>query len=454
MSRIFLLSTNTMTDPYAVYPLGLSIVAAALISAGHQVKQFDFLAEGQSFDGLDKDLQRFGPDFVGVSLRNIDNVDSFTSEESWALNRDREIIQGIKRMVGVPVILGGSAFSIMPEEILSYAGADYGIVGDGGLLFCEWIKRFEQGLPLPELFRENSSLDTGDTHVSPLWDQALVKYYAEKSRMVGIRTKRGCPHHCAYCTYPSLEGKRYRLRSPEGVVEDVIRLQKDYKVESVFFTDSVFNDPPEHYLAIAEELIRRETSMPWSAFFQPGRTREKELQLLKRSGLYAVESGTDASSDATLEGLNKSFHFDEVVEFNDICLRQEIPCVHYVMFGGPGETDQTVREGLNNIRGLHNCVVLGFSGVRIFPGTLLERRAVAEGVIGARDSLLKPVFYFSPEVKVQGMNEAILEAFKHQRQRVFPPSAGRQKLKVLNRFGFQGPLWDKLVSFKKNQRSF
>ncbi|MEW6187801.1 MAG: lipid biosynthesis B12-binding/radical SAM protein [Thermodesulfobacteriota bacterium] len=453
MSRIFLLSTNTMTDPYAVYPLGLSIVAAALISAGHRVKQFDFLTEGQSFNRLDEALQRFGPDFVGVSLRNIDNVDSFTSEESWALHKDREIIRRIKGTVGVPVIVGGSAFSIMPEEILSYVGADYGIVGDGGFLFCDWIGRFEQGHPLPKIFQENRSLDTGDTHISPCWDQTIIRHYAETSRMVGMRTKRGCPHHCAYCTYPSLEGNRYRLRRPEEVVEDVIRLKKDYGVETVFFTDSVFNDPGEHYLAIAEELIRRETGLPWSAFFQPGRTGERELQLLKRSGLYAVESGTDASSEATLEGLNKSFHFDEVVEFNNICLGQEIPCVHYVMFGGPGESDRTVREGLENIKGLTNCVVLGFSGVRIFPGTLLERRAVEEGVIGAQDSLLKPVFYFSPAVDVQKMNEAISEAFKHQRQRVFPPSAGRQKLEILNRFGFRGPLWDKLVSFKKGRKN-
>ena len=44
MSKILLISTNTTTEPYPVYPLGMSVIATALTQAGHTVKQFDFLA--------------------------------------------------------------------------------------------------------------------------------------------------------------------------------------------------------------------------------------------------------------------------------------------------------------------------------------------------------------------------------------------------------------------------
>lgn len=452
MSRIFLLSTNTMTDPYPVYPLGLSIVASALISAGHKVRQFDWLAEEQSIERLLEALRAFAPDFVGLSLRNIDNVDSFSGAASWALDADRDLVRRLQREVGVPIVLGGSAFSIMPEEILAHTGADYGIVGDGGRLFCRWIECFEKGYPLPRIFREEDPLSEGDIHLSPAWDHLLVGFYGERGKLIGLRTKRGCPHRCAYCTYPLLEGRRYRFRSPEAVVEDIVRLKTDYGVEGVFFTDSVFNDDEEHCLGIVEELLRREVRVHWSAFFQPGKSDTGQLELMKRSGLYAVESGTDASSDATLAGLDKSFSFAEVLDFNEACLAREIPCVHYIMFGGPGETAGTLAEGLANIDRLRNCVVLGFSGVRIFPGTPLARRAVEEGLIGERDSLLKPVFYFSPKVNQDEMNEAVKKAFRGKRQRVFPPSAGQEKLKVLNRFGFRGPLWDKLITFNPENR--
>jgi radical SAM superfamily enzyme YgiQ (UPF0313 family) len=233
------------------------------------------------------------------------------------------------------------------------------------------------------------------------------------------------------------------------VIEDIRQLQKDYHIETIFFTDSVFNDTEETYLEMVEELLSCEIRIPWSAFFQPVGIENKHLRLLKRSGLYAVESGTDASSDATLEGLNKAFCFDDVVHFNETCLEEEMPCVHYIMFGGPGETKDTVEEGLDNIELLKNCVVLAYSGVRIFPNTLLHHMAVKDRIVQAKDSLLKPVFYFSPDVDSQVMNETIENAFRHHRQRIFPPSAGQEKLKILNRFGYRGPLWDKLISFNK-----
>lgn len=347
------------------------------------------------------------------------------------------------------MVLGGSAFSIMPEEILEFVEADYGIVGDGGILFTHWIERFEQGQKIPLISRENNPLDIGDMTVHPLWSEPIINYYNENSKVIGLRTKRGCPHHCAYCTYPALEGNEVRYREPGSVIEDIRQLQKDYHIETIFFTDSVFNDNEETYLEMVEELLRREIRISWSAFFHPGGIKNKHLRLLKRSGLYAVEAGTDAASNATLKGLNKSFRFDDVVRFNEACLKEEIPCAHYLMFGGPGETKETVKEGLGNIELLKNCVVLACSGVRIFPGTLLHRRAVKEGIVHEKDSLLRPVFYFSPDIDTETMNNTLAEAFKHQRQRIFPLSASQEKLKILRRFGYRGPLWDILVSFNK-----
>ncbi len=451
MSRIFLLSSNTMIEPYPVYPLGMTIVASALASAGHQVRQFDFLVEDHSPKGLRRAIKDFNPDFVGISMRNIDTADSFTSEESWALASDKAVIKVIKETTGAPVVLGGSAFSIFPEEILNYVEADYGIVGDGGILFNDWIERFEQGQETPLILRECGPIGVGDTPIRPLWDKTILNYYAEKSGMIGLLTKRGCPHHCAYCTYPALEGASFRHREPGAVIEDIRELQKDYGIESIFFTDSVFNDTKGHYLEIAEELLSREIRILWSAFFQPRGIEAKHLRLLKRSGLFAVEAGTDGACETTLRGLNKTFCFNEVVRFNEACLREEIPCAHYLMFGGPGETETTIQEGLTNIELLKNCVVLAFSGVRIFPGTLLHRKAVEDGIVGEKDSLLKPVFYFSPDINPETMNRTLEESFKNHRQRIFPPASCQKIMSVMRRFGYKGPLWDTLVSFKSKR---
>lgn len=112
MPKVFLLSANIIKDPYPVYPLGLAIVASALTSAGHQVRQFDFMIQGSSLTELQRAVEDFNPDYIGVSLRNVDSVDSFNAEESWALASDKALVKGIKAITAAPVVLGGSAFRL------------------------------------------------------------------------------------------------------------------------------------------------------------------------------------------------------------------------------------------------------------------------------------------------------------------------------------------------------
>ena len=82
MSRVFLFSANTTMEPYPVYPLGMAVLAGALVGEGHEVHQFDFLAAGGDEERLCRELAEFAPDLVGISLRNIDNVDSFCGESA------------------------------------------------------------------------------------------------------------------------------------------------------------------------------------------------------------------------------------------------------------------------------------------------------------------------------------------------------------------------------------
>ncbi len=447
MSRVFILSANTTTEPYPVYPLGMAVIAAALSENGHEVRQFDFLAADRCEDRLRAELAEFDPEFVCFSLRNIDNVDSFSSEKAWYLAKAREQIGLIREVSEAPVILGGSGFSIMPEEILDYFSADYGVVGEGEAALCQLVADLNLGLPVPQIIAGHNGRLIGAEMAAPLFEPKLVEFYLAESGMLNLQTKRGCPFHCTYCTYPGLEGNRFRHRSAGAVADDLERASRDLGVENIFFTDSVFNDPGGLYLELAEEFLRRDLSIRWSAFFRPQGLGRQELALLKRAGLYAMELGTDAACDTTLKGIKKGFSFAEVLEVNRACLEEEIPCAHFCMFGCPGETMATVEEGLSNIEQLGAAVVFAFSGIRILSGTEIHSQAVRDGVIDAETSLLKPVYYFSPQVDPETMNSMILKGFQGRRNRIFPPSAGQEKLAVMQRFGYRGLLWDKLITF-------
>jgi radical SAM superfamily enzyme YgiQ (UPF0313 family) len=434
--------------PYPVYPLGMATVASALIAAGHQVSQFDWLAAGRDGGLLERAIAEFQPEVVAVSIRNVDRIDSLAdSEDTWELKEARDVVTWIRRFTRIPILVGGAAVSVMPEAVRRYVGADLAVPGEGERSLVEAVGALAQGQSMPALWPIPPERLCGQDQCSPCFDPALVAYYWDKSGIIGLQSKRGCPYRCCYCTYPSLEGARFRPRPVEAVLADLERLKRDFHVDTVFFVDSIFNDPQGQYLELAEALAARDLGVRWASYMSPrGLTREA-LKLCRRAGLYAVELGTDATTDTTLEAMGKPFRWAEVQHTNEMLARARIACAHFVIFGGPQETPATVREGLDNIARLEHCVVFGFSGVRVYPGALLQKRAIAEHLLQETDSLFEPVYYVSPAVDKAWMEQQVVESWAGRRDRIFPPHEAQRAASMLRAFGWKGLLWERMIRF-------
>jgi radical SAM superfamily enzyme YgiQ (UPF0313 family) len=420
----------------------VAMVAGALAREGHEVDQFDFLVAGQSFDQVRDRIRQFNPRFVCIGIRNLDNCDSLTRTTYPALVK--EIVDVVKACSGLPVILGGAAFSLMPDAFIALTGADHGVVGEGERALCALIADLEAGRPAPVLVKDPGLLQGCDMG-SPLYSGELSAYYLGRSGMINIQTKRGCPQKCIYCSYPQLEGGNLRLRDPRAVVDDMERAHRDQGVSSFFITDSIFNDGEGHYLAIVDEMLRRDLGLSWSCYLRPQGLGRKEIAHMMRAGLQAVELGTDAACDRTLHALGKGLTFREVVEVNDACGAEHLPCAHFVMFGGPGETPETLEEGLANLEALDRCVAFAFSGIRIHPDTALRLLAIREGMITAETNLFEPVYYFSPHIDPAAMNDRIYQSFRKRRDRFFPPEEAQERQRLLIRMGYKGLIWDTLL---------
>ncbi|SHN61875.1 lipid biosynthesis B12-binding/radical SAM protein [Desulfovibrio litoralis] len=447
--NILLISVNTEEAPYPVYPLGMSTVASALEKGGHSVSQADMLyAKQNKSEYLDKKIKECSPDVIGISLRNIDNVDYFTSEQHWQLDSLRLLIEKIRLQTTAAIILGGGGFSIMPEKILEYCNADYGIVGEGELSFCILLEQLEKNEKISKIFKSDMRCKGVEMN-SPLYDDLLLDFYAQESGVLNIQTKRGCPNNCLYCTYPMLEGRVVRPREIEAVIEDIKYIIHRHKGCEIFFTDAVFNDHNGHWLTLVEAMAKAGLVIPWTAFFEPTGLSKSELSLCMRTGLKAVEFGTDATSDATLKGMKKRFNFESVLSSTNLCNSLDLPSAHFVIFGGPKETEATLKEGLNNLDLLTNSLVFAFLGIRIYEESPLMRYAVNEGTIEPQTNCLQPRYYFSPHINEADATIIIKNHFRRNKLRIFPPEKGQEKIHALRNLGYRGVLWDQLVMRKK-----
>lgn len=456
MARVLLLGCNLATSPYPVFPLGLAQIAGALDAHGHEVRQIDMQCSGASVAELLVQHESFHAEVISISVRNIDDVDSHHDlETSWYLDQTRRIIAEVKKVSKAPIILGGAGFSLMAKEVLEFTGADLGVIGEGEQAMPELIDKLEalnwNPSTLPPL--HTAPKLTGKAIPSPLIDEAMGQYYCKATGIMGIQSKRGCPYNCAYCSYPLIEGHAMRYRDPEEVAEQMARVHTDYGVTHFVFCDSVLNDTEGHYLNVAESIKQRNLPVHWSGYFRPSHTTKEELQFLQAAGLNALEIGTDSASDTTLEGMNKPFSFADVQHFNSLCTELELAAAHFIIMGGPGETYETLNEGLRNISTLTRSVVFVYQGVRILPGTIMEKIALNEGVISKETSLLQPTYYHTPHVPEDELASIIEQDFSGDMTRLFPPSKAEKMDKALRTMGHTGLLWDKLLATPKRKRS-
>lgn len=444
--KILLISANRERSPYPVFPIGLSFLAGPLHDAGHELSVLDLCFEPEPESAILERLSAFSPAIVVISLRNIDNV-------TWP--NSRSYLEGVKSIVDScrdhsTVVVGGSGFSLMPLEVMAYLDADYGVVGEGEELLpglVDLIERGENTGGLPGLLVRGC-----DSFLPPLPVERIgvpgrnlfdVSRYQRDGGMANVQTKRGCPFACVYCTYPLLEGRRMRLRPVPEIISELRSLVDDYSVSYVYFVDDIFNYPPEFAETLCHAMIVAKLPINWSAFINPAFMSPGLLDVMLAAGCDAVEYGTESGSPTMLKNLGKSFTVDEVRSASLLCRERNVDFAHYILFGGPGETEETILESFALMDELQPTAVIAMTGIRIFPGTSLYRTALAEGVINAETNLLEPVFYISQHVR-DCLAELVTSQAISRKSWVVPGlevNISDAMLDALRMFPVKGPLW-------------
>ena len=404
-TRVLLIAANTERMTMPTPPLGAAMVAAAARSVGHRVELLDLLRTDEPEAAVADAVRRFGPDVIGVSVRNID--DQNMRDPHFLLERARDVVAACREASAAPVVLGGAGYSIFPGPALTALGADYGVAGEGEVAFLRLLEALADG---------GDPGGVGGVWVAgggpaaprlgPVDMDALPSPYVELDSWlelddpelwVPVQTGRGCAFDCTYCSTPQIEGRVMRRRSQERVVEDVSRLTAA-GARRLHFVDNVFNLPPSYALELCRRLAELDLEVGWRCIAYPHRVGEELVEAMAMAGCREVSVGSESGCDRVLESLNKCFTADEVRRATAMFTAAGIDAMGFLLLGVPGETRESVAESLDFARSLPLSSLKITVGVRIYPHTLLAKQAVAEGVIAPDDDLLEPRFYLAPEV--------------------------------------------------------
>lgn len=451
--KILLVSANTYSVPYKVYPLGVSYLKTYMNDhyPDWEVSIYDFNFGSYSHFEHYLDTNKF--DLIGLSLRNSDDV-NFYAKESF-IQHYKNICSIIRNNSETPIVAGGPCISIFPELLLDELLVDFVIPGEGEQSLCQLINSIKSGNSIEDIdgvmFRKkNGDLYFNEkksfaSHLNVRFDPELAKFYLNEGGMLNIQTKRGCPYHCIYCTYPIVDGSEVRKLDARLIVENIKELIQIEKNNYLFFTDSVFNICEDYNEELAHRIIESGVKMKWGAYFAPRNFNKQRIELYKKSGLTHIEFGTDSFSNTQLKNYQKSFTFEDVRQATQICNETGVYHSHFLILGGIGETEETLSETIKNSDLLENTIIFPFVGMRIYPQTKLYDIAVRENKI-TTSSILEPTYYISDHFDVSTLQEKT----RHCKNIWVYPDAEKNpivdQLRLKHR---RGPLWEYL-KYKPN----
>lgn len=401
--RILLVSPNTERVNMVALPMGLGLVAGAARRAGHEVTVLDLLDEPDPREALRRAVRSVDPRVIGFSIRNID--DQERERPRFLLAQVLPIVQACRACSSAPIVVGGAGYSIFPDAVLAYLGADFGVSGDGeaafvALLDCLDAGRDPQSIPgvlaaagkrsapalAPSFDRELDDF--------PEWDTALTAP-ASGDQWVPIQTRRGCPNDCSYCSTAAIQGRTIRARSPRTVVGLVARLASG-GCARFYFVDNSFNIPESYALELCGGIAELARDISWRCIIYPHRLSRALVEAMARSGCVEAAVGFESGSAEVLRAMNKRFTPEDVRATCNLLGAHGIRRMGFLLLGGPGETRETVEKSLAFADSLGLEAIKTTIGIRVYPGTALARQAVSEGIIAAADDLLLPRFYVAP----------------------------------------------------------
>lgn len=443
-----MISANRLKEPYPVYPLGVSYLSTYLTA---NLPQCDVEVLDFNYASIEDLIDRVGANrfkYICISLRNIDDVNIFAQNSyiEWYST----IIATTRLHCNATIIIGGAGFSIFPKLLFDYLKPDFGVWSEGEMALCELITALNGNEPIYEIeglvYRdiEGQIRVNGRNHFAKTLtlsvDTTLSECYWQQSGMLNIQTKRGCPYHCIYCSYPVIEGRKVRTLDADLVIENIKQVAAK-KMNYFFFTDSVFNICKEYNMELAEKIIRSGVKINWGAYFSPSKLDKEELTLYKRSGLTHIEFGTESFSDEQLHNYGKSFTFAEIERTSKLSADLGIFYAHFFILGGYGETDATIDETMKNAQRIEHSVFFPYIGMRIYPHTRLSKIAKEEGLIVDDKELINPTYYISKKVDIDSIKE---KAIRSGGKWIFADNNNSDMIERLRKRGRKGPLWEYL----------
>ncbi len=373
-------------------PLGLAYIAAAVRQKHHNVMMLDAFSMGLSAEKIKAAVRSFRPQVVGISALTPQWPDAAAAA---GLVKDES--------ADMLIVAGGPHVTALPEAAASHPAVDVAVVGEGEETMQEICEAVAVGSTVDSIAgtvlgsgdslkrnpprARNMDLDNLPFPAHDLLPKpAMYNPYpawGRRGKFSCIISGRGCPYGCSFCDVTTQQGKRYRLRSAENIVKEIIWLNRDFGVSMFSFRDPSMICNRKRLMEICRLIKKHKLDIAWTC---SARANEVDLEMLiqmRGAGCRLIQYGIEVGNAEMLLRIKKITK-ERVIEAVRQTHAAGILAHGYFLFGFLDETRETLAETISFAKELR-LDSAGFAAMVPFPGTEEFEKHKREGLLISQD---------------------------------------------------------------------
>ena len=367
------------------YPkLGLLYVASYYErETGNAATFIDCPPENVSEKDLLKRVREIKPDMLAMSIMTFNLLDALRTAK--VLKHDHPKLK---------VCLGGPHVNLYPKETLNLPEVDYVVFGEGEKIFTRLAQALEKETEPLSAINGLGWKQNGTAHVNPTETELLdldelpfparhlvdISSYqhiiGEGRQFFTIQATRGCPAACTFC---DIRKTKFRIRSPESVVNEIEELV-NMGVDDLFFVDDTITIDKKNILAICDLIVQRRIKINFKISARVDTINSEVATALKHAGCYRIHFGIESATPRHLKYLQKGQTPKKVERAIKITRNAGIGFFAYMMIGIPHETKEEMFATVDFAKKLRPDYAQ-FSICTPYPKVELYFQMLEEGII-------------------------------------------------------------------------
>jgi anaerobic magnesium-protoporphyrin IX monomethyl ester cyclase len=333
--------------------VGFVYIAGSLRAAGYDPEIYDAMSLWHTYEDIERHISDTKPDVVATT--------AFTAEIVAALG-----VLKIAKQVNPEIItvIGNVHPTFCYEEILreNHDYVDFVVRGEGEVTMVELMDALNTGGDLLKVKgiafqREGETVLTEprefikDIDSLPMaWDLidwSIYKYKPmEDSVLAIVSSSRGCNQACSFCSQQLFWHRKWRARSAENFVSELLHLRTAYGVNVVMLADETPTLSRKRWERILDLKIEMglDTKLLLETRVDDILRDEDILWKYKKAGVEHIYVGVEATSQNMLDTFKKNIKVEESKKAIALINEHDIVSETSFVLGMPDDTPESIRD--------------------------------------------------------------------------------------------------------------